>query len=401
MTVNRIFVATMALGLWLCATDASAYHAIYRFQGHSDGAYPQDITGDDQGNLYGTTVFGGDKKCQCGTIYRLSPSGEETVLHRFTGDDGASPDGTLVWGPNGNLYGTTYQGGNNANACTFGCGTIYSVTPDGILTTLYKFRGKADGSGPAASLYVDALGNLFGTATNNGNPHCSCGTLFKLAPDGTFSVLHAFKGGDVEGTYPQGTLVADADGDLFGTTYSGGGGPCFSFGCGTVFELTTDGVLHTLHAFNGTDGQGPAGTIVRDAAGNIYGVAQGDGPSGKGLAFMLAPDGSESSLHVFTGGTDGSFPIAGLSADAQGNLYGAVLGGGDPTCNCGTVFTIGGSGTFDVLHTFSGRPNGATFFAGDGPLYVDKRGHIYGELTKESAGNNGPVCCGLVFALHR
>ena len=395
MTVNRLFVATMALGLWLCATDASAYHTIYKFQGRSDGAYPNSVVADAQGNLYGTADQGGDKTCQCGIFYRLSPTGEETVLYRFTGgSDGAFPDSNLVWGADGNLYGATSEGGNGGCIADLGCGTVFRVTPDGIETTLYRFTGGHDGAEPS-SLYIDTLGDLFGTATAAGAGSCLCGTLFKLAPDGTFTILHEFKGGD-DGSGPLGPLVPDANGDLFGTT-SLGGGLCTNFGCGTVFELTTDGALHILHAFGKFDGSRPAGSIVRDAAGNIYGSAAQDGPSGEGLVFKLTPDGSESSLHVFEGGTDGGFP-GGLSADAQGNLYGAALGG--PTCDCGTVFTIGGSGTFDVLHTFRGRPNGATFFS-DSPLYVDKRGHIYGELTKESAGNNGPVCCGLVFALHR
>jgi uncharacterized repeat protein (TIGR03803 family) len=319
---------------------------------HGDGMDPlEGVIMDSQGNLYGSTVAGGDLTCTqpgpfsnvngCGMVFKLDPSGHESVLHTFTGlsggGDGAAPYGRLVQDASGNLYGTTYSGGTGSSACTSngqqGCGTVFKLDPSGHETVLYRFTGgNSDGQNPEAALVLDAHGNLYGTTCFGGS--FGFGTVFKLDPSGHETVLHSFYGvnegmNNGDGANPIGTLVFDAQGNLYGTTVAGGddtvGLACFglSYGCGTVFEISPSGHRTVLYRFSGANGDGAFafGNLVLDATGNMYGTT-GYGGEGFGIAFKLDPSGNETVIHTFDA-EEGGDPRD-LVSDAQGNLYGTA-----------------------------------------------------------------------------
>ncbi len=200
----------------------------------------------------------------CGTVFKLGPHGTETVLYSFAGGgDGSSPNGTLIVDQAGNFYGTTAAGGFSGCALGAECGTVFKLAPDGTHTVLYSFTGGRDGGVPEAPLLADQAGNLYGTTTQGGSGGCGgygCGTVFKLAPDGTETILHAFRGGSDGAELFAAGLIADQAGNLYGTTWEGGKG-CNGAGCGTVFKLAPDGTKTILHSFAGGrhDGAGPQG----------------------------------------------------------------------------------------------------------------------------------------------
>jgi uncharacterized repeat protein (TIGR03803 family) len=310
---------------------------------------------DAAGNMYGSSPAGGTGSCSpnpgCGLIYKftLGKNGKwtETILHDFGGPDGGVPQGNLIFGPDGTLYGTTLVGG------AFGYGTVFHLTPGGKgkwnETVLHSFSA-TDGAYPYAGLAIDAAGNLYGT-TQEGGPHGD-GTAFQLSPGAkgkwTETVLHSFSGAD--GQFPYGWLILDVHGNLYGTTYSGG-----TYDSGAVFELAhsrngswTETVLHS---FISNYGENPVAGLISDAAGNLYGtLAYGDNQTcalGCGSVFKLAPGAhgkwTETLLHAFTG-SDGGNPYAGLTLDRAGNLYGPTIGGGDSNkcgdSGCGVLFEI-------------------------------------------------------------
>ena len=396
-------------------TDASAQSltTLHSFRaGPEDGAEPSTgrLIADGAGNLYGTT-FGGGSDQSYGTIFKMTPTGTETVLHRFNGEDGAGPEAGLIADAAGNLYGTTKYGGLNY-------GTVFKLTlnPDGTYShgILHSFAGyPIDGTAPDG-LVADAAGNLYGTTTAGGASSCGgfgCGTAFKLTrnPDGTYSetVLYSFIGrsgdgwfGGSDGQYPFSGLIADSGGNLYGTTYYGGGIGCEPYGCGTVFRLTPnpDGSYSesVLHSFSGgSDGAAPYAGLLADTGGNLYGTTSTGGgavvcSAGCGTVFKLTvnPDGtySESVLHSFAGGSDGEAPYADLIADAAGNLYGTTSAGGVVDA-FGTVFVLRPTGALVVLHRFT-FGEGANPFAG---LMADAAGNLYGTTHAGGSDNFGTV----------
>src|SRR5579864_3085558 len=253
-----------------------------------------------------------------------------TVLHSFTGPstDGAIPTAALVKDAADNLYGTTAFGGLS-NCSVFGdvgCGTIFKLDPSGNETVLHRFFG-ADGAFPAASLVRDAAGNLYGTTVNGGGAgfcrNFGCGTVFKLDPSGALTVLHAFVGSS-DGGNPTAGLIMDAAGNLYGTTGFGG-----DFGPGAVFKLDPSGNETTLHSFSGPDGREPSAPLIMDAAGNLYSTTFRGGAANAGNVFKLDPaTGSLTVLHEFTGGSDGGHPGAGLIMDSSFNHKGTTESGG-------------------------------------------------------------------------
>jgi uncharacterized repeat protein (TIGR03803 family) len=339
-----------------------------------------------------------------------SARGAETVLYSFQGGkDGAFPFGGLIADKQGDLVGTTYLDGG-------GYGSVFRLAPDGSETVLYGFKGMPDGALPQGGLAADKAGNFYGTATQGGAG--DLGTVFKLAPDGTETTVYAFQGG-ADGYFPMGGLVADKTGDFYGTTEFGGdttAGPCAQQGCGTVFEIKPDGSKVVIYAFQGGgDGAYPAGGLIRDTSGNLYGTTSGsqsggpacpNGATGCGTVFKIAPDGSESVLHGFQGGSDGSEPQAGVMMDARGNLYGTTAYGGSAGADCpnvalgcGTVFRIAHNGTERVLHAFQGGSDGVMPYA---RLIEDRHENLYG--TTVSGGGTGCANhqgCGVVFKLAR
>ncbi len=223
---------------------------LYTFKGGRDGGYPSGpIVRDVAGNLYGETAYGGDLTCfppnGCGTVFKLTPSGKETVLHRFTGagGDGAQAWSGLIRDREGNLYGSTVDGGTGPN-CTSegnGCGTVFKVDKNGKETVLHSFTGNAgDGAPIYATLAVDAMGNIYGTTPNGGSQNCNsgCGAIFMLEPTGKDTIVHEFTGG-VDGADPQTGVIMDSAGNIYGTTASGGDLNCGGgSGCGTIYKLS-------------------------------------------------------------------------------------------------------------------------------------------------------------------
>jgi uncharacterized repeat protein (TIGR03803 family) len=244
------------------------------------------------------------------------------VLHAFAGgNDGSTPTAGLVRDKSGNLYGTTFSGGSQASS-----GTVYKLARDGTETVLYAFQGGSDGGNPYAGLIMDKAGNLYGTTEYSGSGNCisGCGVVFKVAPGGTETVLHAFDYSD--GSYPVAGVIMDKAGNLYGTTACGGSVE------GTAFKLARDGTETVLHNFTDRpDGANPYGSLVMDKSGNLYGTTfQGGEECGNygsscGAVFKIAPDGTETVIHAFHKlKGDGILPFAGLITDGKGNLYGTT-----------------------------------------------------------------------------
>jgi uncharacterized repeat protein (TIGR03803 family) len=373
------------------AAPPHSFVTLHRFGAHHDegdgrGPYAG-LVEDESGNLYGTTVSGGAYKA--GTIFRIAPDGIETVLYSFQyKDDGALPSGALIIDSSGNLLGTAARGGSKA--CTAGCGTVFKFTPGVKLIVLHSFQGgKTDGENSQSALLADTNGNLFGTTADGGSAKCSfrCGTVFKIAHDGTESILHFFTGTPQDGATPYAGLVADEHGNLYGTTVGGGANDM-----GTVYRIAPDGSETLLHSFAGSprDGAGPIGGLIRDGAGNLYGTTGSGGSTknclvGCGTVFRIATDGTETVLHYFKGGRDGSDPLSSLTLDKQGNIYGTSFSGGTRTCFiCGTIFGMSPDGRMQVRFRFEGGKKGGNPWAG---LVVDSTGHLYG-TTINDGGNH-------------
>ena len=374
---------------------------LHAFRGRSDGELPfGGLIADGEGNLLGTTGIGGGSGYQgsgCGTIFELAPDTTETVLYAFQGgNDGWGPTGSLLSGGSGILYGATESGGG-ATACENGCGTIFKYAPGGTETVLYAFQGRSDGYIPWGSLIADKSGNLFGVTVQGGNysgSECAqggCGTVFEVQPNGNKITLYAFQGG-TDGANPfGGGLIADASGNLYGTTFSGGGCSANSGDCGTVFKVTPEGAESVLHAFQGdNDGMFPEGGLVADGAGNLYGTTSFGGSCGCGTVFKVTPAGKETLLYSFQAGSDGANPEAGLILDQKGNLYGTTLAGGNNSCDrggCGTVFKVTPKGEETVLyafrHTHGANPQAA--------LLLGTHGDLYGTTTAGSTYKYGVV----------
>lgn len=387
------FVATLALTAFVHSADA-AYSVLYTFCSQTscdDGAEPQsDLMMDGKGNLYGSADEGG--ATNEGAVFKLAPDGTESVLHSFHGKDGANILAGLVEDSARNLYGATWDSG------AYGRGTIFKLTPKGHETVLHDFTGGEDGANCADSLIVNAKGELFGIGQNGGK--FGDGVVFKLNPNGKLSVLHAFAGG-ADGSSPWSALVRDKAGNLYGTTAEGGSKKnCNGNGCGTVYKIASDGTETVLYAFKGgNDGVGPRGDLVLDKSGNFYGTtASGGGNLEGGTVFKLAADGTESVLYRFCSQascSDGAAPTGGVVSDRKGNLYGTTDYGG-ANClpdGCGTVFKLSPNGTETVLHSFGdGSTDGQNPSAG---LIKDSAGNLYGTTLGGGPGFGG----GTVFEI--
>ena len=292
-------------------------------------------------NLYGTTCCGGTSRY--GVVFKITTGGALTTLYSFcskTGcSDGSVPQGALLEGNNGNLYGTTSVGGAN------GSGTVFKVSPAGTLTTLYTFcsqTGCPDGANPYTGLVQATDGNFYGTTCLGGAKNG--GTVFKITPGGTLTTLYSFcsQTGCTDGSYPYSGLIQATDGSFYGTTeYNGASGH------GTVFKITAAGKLTTLHSFNGTDGANPDVRVMQGSDGNFYGTTRVGGANNAGTVFEITPGGTLTTLYSFcsqSGCTDGSLPQGALLEGTDGNLYGTTTYGGAYTTGC-TQWTKNGCGT--------------------------------------------------------
>ena len=348
------------------------------------------------------------------------------VIYKFTGGaDGAWPFGGLLYS-NGQFYGTTDGGGSGPSG---GLGTVFSISPAGTKTTLYRFQGGSDAAAPeAATLVAGPGGVLYGTSNYGGGAgSCiydgGCGTVYALVPAGSGSsehVVYGFQGGS-DGAIPVGGVLLDTSGALYGTTAEGGGSPACvngsgTTGCGTVYKLTptvsgfSESVIHSFQG--GSDGIGPRGVLVADGSGALYGTTYYGGgagactsPSGNagcGTVFKLTPSGSgysESIIYSFQGGTDGAYPRAGLLAGSGGAFFGATTHGG--AHGIGTIYelTPSGSGYSErVIHSFGGADGQAP--SDENGLYADANGSIYGTTAFGGKVGHGNACnCGTVFKL--
>jgi uncharacterized repeat protein (TIGR03803 family) len=297
----------------------------------TDGGNPSSgVISDKEGNLYGTTLNGGGGNW--GTVFKVTLTGEESVFYSFGAysGDGAWPVGGVIVDKEGNLYGTTSLGGAND------AGTVYKITSSGEESVLYSFGSHSeDGNGPQAGLITDRESNLYGT-TSGGGANGS-GTVFKVTPTGEESVLYGFGSFSGDGANPFTGLVMDTEGNLYGTTSAGG-----KHKFGTAFKLTPSGEEKVIHSFGaGTeDGRGPNPLII-DKAGNLYGTtALGSGKC-YGTVFEMTLAGKETALHHFYPDTgDGYDPQAGVVINSKGNLYGTTAAGGKAAYAYGTMFEV-------------------------------------------------------------
>jgi uncharacterized repeat protein (TIGR03803 family) len=377
---SAIFVLTAAA----TSLPAQTLTKIVNFDG-GDGYRPNAglIQGTD-GNLYGTTTSGGTNNY--GTVFKIRTGGAAlTTLHNFCSlsgcTDGYYPYAALVQATNGNLYGTTNSGGTN------GGGTIFMIAAHSDrMTTVYNFcsqTGCADGEVPTAGLIQAANGDLYGTTSSGGAD--GDGTVFQLSLSGALTTIASFDGTD--GASPN-ELVQASDGYLYGTTSSGG-----AFGYGTVFKISTGGALTLLYSFCSQetkaclDGSAPNGPLVEASDGDLYGTTLHGGAHGGGTIFRITP-GTLTTLYSFcsqTGCTDGKWPCAGLIQATDGNLYGTTNSGEDYTY--GTIFKITPDGTLTTLVTFGGTDGG-------GPLAApvqDTNGDFYGTTWGGGSGFSGTV----------
>ena len=352
------------------------------------------------GNYYGTTSTGGSNGS--GTVFKMTPSGAVTTIYTFSSkyggangavanSDGANPNSGLVIGGNGLLYGTTSSGG------TSGEGTVFSLTTAGALTTLYNFNGGSTGSYPKAPLVADAGGNLYGTTSFGGN-HNS-GTVFKITASGALTTLHSFStqkdgSNNADGAYPDAALVVDTSGNLYGATSGGGAN-----NCGTLFEVSVSGAFSVLHTFfrsdnSNTDGASPEAPLTLATDGSLYGAAEYGGQDNYGSLFKVSPSGSFTHLYNFSeavgySNPDGAFPTGSLLANTNGNFYGTASRGGDD--GAGTVYQLTPAGVLTTLHSFSDDSSGSNTDGAypSGNLTASSSGLLYGTAAQGGVSNDG------------
>ena len=415
MKPRTVVFTLFALALLALATPpASAqftFDLLHTFTGYpTDGNFPTGgVIQDADGNLYGTTVIGGTGcvPAGCGTVFKIDKNGQYTVLYRFlAGNDGSGPVAGLARDAAGTLYGTT-QG-------RFGVSTVFKVDNHGTETVLFRFTNYKDGGAANSTPVLDAEGNLYATAPVGGDVKCNnngynngCGVVFRLSNSGAFKVLHTFTSLP-SGAQPNGNLVMDGSGNLYGTTVIGGDLSCPSFyhtGCGTVFEISKNGKFTVLYRFHGkADGSTPA-SVVGDSAGNLYGIADAGGVvcsnnffRGCGTIFKIDNAGKFSVLYKFDPKSPGlMFTFNNLVRDSKGNLYGTNQFGG--TANDGYLFELDAKGKFSVLYNFPG------YFSGDGNqptgAIMARNGDFYGTLANggDQGCGNQDEGCGTVFKL--
>jgi uncharacterized repeat protein (TIGR03803 family) len=370
------------------AGSAQTYGLLFSFDG-ANGAFPWSsvIQGAD-GNLYGTTTGSGYSS---GTVYKITPSGTLTTIYEFCSlancADGSYPEALLVLGTDGNFYGTTSAGGSTAQ-CGSGCGTIFKLTPQGVLTTLHDFcvvSGCPDGSDANTALVQGTNGNFYGVALHGGaNDY---GTLFEVTSGGTFTTLYSFcaETNCTDGSFPNAPLVLGSNGTLYGTTGYGGAN-----GYGEVFKVSSTGVPTVLHSFDGTDGEDNYSALVQANNGYLYGMTQFGGTNtcfvyGCGTLYKMTASGTLTTLVDFDG-TNGANPVGGLVQGSDGNFYGVTGDGG--ANEGGTIFKLtAASGTLSTLYTFSCSGCSAYYPTG---LFQATNGIFYG-----TAGGGE----GIVFSL--
>lgn len=379
--------------LFLSSIAATTAHAqtftvLYSFTGGADGNDPfAGVIRDSAGNLYGTTSYGGTGTCVqdfvqgCGTVFRVTEAGSETVLYNFLGGtDGQLSQNGVTFDRDGYLFGTTVDGGLDF-------GTFFRLDQSGNEQVLHRFTGGTDGAYPDGALVRDNTGNLFGTASEGGDLGCGfedtgCGTVFEVGAN-QGHVIHRFKGTPSDGAYP-GAVLIDSTGNLYGATTRGGAADA-----GTIYKIDQNGNYTVLYSFLGSnDGCELSGNLALDENGDLYGAASACGELGRGTVFEINAAGSFSVLHAFSGAAgDGNSPFGGVTRDHAGNLYGTTLFGGGCDMElggCGIVFKLNPSGSLTILHAFDGYTDGSSPWSN---VILDPAGNIYG--TTSLGGLNG------------
>jgi uncharacterized repeat protein (TIGR03803 family) len=376
--------ATMAI-----AAPAQIVNTLLSFD-VTDGQSPYFVTlvqGLD-GNFYGTTLYGGTgSECisTCGTVVKITPSGGVAVLHTFSGPDGELPFAGLVLASDGNFYGTTEKGGLYEQGDN-PAGTIFRITPDGQLTTLYNFCAQSnciDGEEPCAALVQATDGNLYGTTWGGGAN--GLGTVFRITLAGQFSVLHSFDSAD--GEFLAGPpLIQATDGLLYGTTGTvGAPGSCPD--CGAVFQLTLDGKFTTLHNFDGSDGSGPS-SLMQSVDGDFYGTTGAGGSAGYGTIFRMKANGAVETLYNFSQ-QDGRDPTGPLLQATDGNFYFTLST--DDVYYCGALFGTTPGGATKILYRFSYIYQDGYGCNPDAGLLQSTNGSFYGTTVSGGFGNAGSI----------
>jgi uncharacterized repeat protein (TIGR03803 family) len=404
MTTRVLKILAVGLGLCTAAGTLVAQVTVtnvYSFLGNggNDGAYPEaGLVQGTNGNFYGTCIAGGANGYDTGTIFVVTPGGLEATLHTFLGplaDDGDGPRDSLVLGRDGNFYGTASGGGTNDDGND---GTIFRINPEtGMETSLYSFGSYTnDGISPLCARVLGNDGNFYGTTSGGGT--YGDGTVFRITPEGVYTNIYSFGGTPADGNWPFASLVLGTDGNFYGTTTGGGSNANFS-GIGTIFKITTNGTETVLYSF-GTDypaesvGYGPQTPLVLGSDGNFYGTTTFGGDFSDGTVFRISPAGDDyTNLYSFSGyPTDGDTPNA-LVQGSDGNFYGTCAKGG--TNYDGTIFRISPAGDYTNLYSFIGSANG---YPDDGqspqaPLLQVSDGTFYGTTAY------GGIAGGNVFHL--
>ena len=374
-----LFAAAMALAIQPLSARAQSYKVLYSFtKDAAAGQYPSSsLVRDPEGNLYGIALGGTFGQ---GIVFELSNAGQESVLHNFNGSDGDGyvPDSLSFRDAAGNLFGTTFQGG------AYSYGTVFELDPQGRETIVYNFCRKTPCTKGAlpGGVIPGKNGSIYGITYSGGNYSCNitaCGTVFKINQYGDLTLLHAFGGAD--GYYPNAGLVLDESGKVDGTTMWGG-----AYGRGTVFRVTSGGTETVEYSFEGgADGEYPDGGLVQDADGNLYGTAYQGGAYNYGTVFKITASGEFTVLYSFPGGVSGGNPYTDLNLDPQGNIFGVTYTGG--THNFGIIFKLNANGDEKVLHNFGEEGDGVH----PSGLIIDANGNLYGTTYQGGKYNYGSV----------
>ncbi len=374
-----LFLVPLAMAI---ASHAQTFTTLASFDG-ANGKAPDPLVQGTDGNFYGTTIIGASGN---GTVFNVSAAGALTTIYTFCSQsgcgDGSNLEVALVQATNGNFYGTTYAGGANNS------GSIFKVTPAGVLTTLYSFCALPsciDGNSPSAGLVQAVNGNFYGTTTNGGA--YNSGTVFEITPAGTLTTLHSFCAlpNCVDGQYPLAPLIQAANGNLYGTTPSGGS----VHNAGEIFQVTPTGKFTKLYTFR--NGESPVTGLVQAANGNLYGTTTGGGLFSRGEIFGITTAGALTLLYSFCDPEtciDGMYPSALIQA-TNGNLYGTTLGY-NPN-NTGTIFEVTPKGKLTVLYTLCSQTNCADGITPSGALIQSTDGNLYGTTNGGGASGDGTV----------
>ncbi len=354
-------VLALACLLMLASNAGAQVTVLYNFGTHGgDPAhpnYPGFIVQGRDGNLYSTSNDGGTSNA--GTVFKITPAGQVSVLYSFDGVTGAFPSSGLTLGTDGNFYGTTFENGPS------NYGTVFKITPKGKLTVLHAFDN-SDGAAPWGAPVEGTDGAYYGTTEEGGS--AGCGTVYRVTAGGAFKSLYSFDG--TYGCQPLAPLVLGNDGTFYGTALQGGNNPTL----GAIFKITAAGAITLLHSFDGTHGSAPYAPLMQASDGNFYSTTVNGGQYVDGIAFEVSPSGTFTDLHDFDPNTDGAEPFSALVQGTNGVLYGTTVYGG--TSNFGTIYSIPlGGGSLNTLYSFDGTsaraPGTPVMQHTDGSFYGD------------------------------